>query len=678
MTKFNLNNSVRVIPGVGEKNQEELERMGIHTLEDLLYWFPRSYLDGTQIVDISSLRHGQIATIKADVIRVNRRKSQARAVPMLEVVFSDDSGEVLARWFHQDYLVSKLIVGSSWVLIGQIQRFRGEAVMLSPLLEKEEKIWSIYRQTKTVTTRMLRTYLNWTLANCELVDSFLPSDILASQQLVELGEAMGGIHQPRIMDEVSISRERFAFEEMFWFFVGLQKEDIQDSRLGTAIETDLDFLKERIALLPFQLTDDQKKCLWQIVQDMALDKPMVRLLNGDVGSGKTVVAVMASVMAAKAGMQTVILVPTEVLAQQHFATITKLVGDSLKVGIWTANKKDGLEADIVIGTHALLQKGVELPNIGLVIIDEQHRFGVEQRKVLSSSRKDGRFPHLLSMTATPIPRTLALTMYGNLKISFLKSKPANRLPLRTEIIEEIHRDRMYDLIRREIGAKHLALIICPLITEKQQASPDEGQIELGFEDVLKQEKKTVEAEVERLQDPLLGLGVVAGLHGKMKSKEKNLIMERAAKGEIDVLVSTTVVEVGVDLPLATVIAVEGAENFGLAQLHQLRGRVGRSNLQSYCFLCPGKLSDKIRERLMVLVREESGFAVADYDLSMRGPGELAGFSQSGLPDFKFASLSNIEYISNVKSVAVSYCETVGRKYLLELENRYLQKNKILE
>ena len=678
MAKYNLNSTIRIIPGIGEKYQEEMERMGIKTLEDLLYWFPRDYLDGTKLTQISSLRHGEKSTIRGTVVKVNKRKSQARGIPMLEVTFSDDSGEVLVRWFHQDYLANKLIVGSSWVLIGEIQKFRGEAVMMSPLLEKEEKIWSIYRQTKTVSTRMLRLYVNWVLNNCLLTDHFLPSEILNQQGLLGFEQAMGNIHKPLIMAEAAEARRRFAFEELFWFFVGLNKEAAQDSRVGIKIDYDLEYLKERISSLPFQLTDDQRKCLWQIIQDLSDDKPMVRLLNGDVGSGKTVVAIMAALMVAKAGMQAVILVPTEVLAQQHFKTVTDLIGDLFEVGIWTASSKSNLEASILIGTHALLQKGVELPNVGLIVIDEQHRFGVEQRKLLSESRKDGRVPHLLSMTATPIPRTLALTLYGNLRISFLKSKPANRKPLITKIINNEQREEMYSKIRSEIELGRLALIICPLITEKEQSNLDEGQIELELDDVLREEKKTVEAEVVRLSDPLLGLGVVVGMHGKMKAKEKAAVMGRVQNGEVDVLVATTVVEVGVDLPRATVMVIEGAENFGLAQLHQLRGRVGRNDLQSYCFLCPGKTSGKIRERLNVLVEEESGFAVADYDLALRGPGELAGVSQSGLPDFKFASLTNIEYLAEVKAVAGRYCESLSKNELMGLDNRYSNNSSILE
>jgi ATP-dependent DNA helicase RecG len=645
---------VRLIPGIGEKIGVSLEYMGIQKLADLLHWFPRRYLDATVVHDIKTVPFGQLVALRGTVLNVETRPTKNRRLRMLEVEIGDETGELLVRYFNQPYLATKFVVGSEWIFIGSVKYFGGKAVMASPQLEKEPRIIPIYAQTKGVSSKMLTNYLDITLKNVDLSEEVVPAELVKAEELEDRAAALKGIHQPESQDDLIEARKYLSFEEAFRFFLSMMQVKGEASQeAGVALSVDMNWFKEVIAGLPFELTDGQKRVTWDALKEMESGKPMTRLLNGDVGSGKTVVAALLAVAMAKQGFKTAVLVPTEILAKQHAISFEKLVGEQARVGIWTAAQKDNLdELDIVIGTHALLQEGVDLGNLGLVVIDEQHRFGVRQRSLLRKNQKT--VPHVLSMTATPIPRTLALVLFVDLTVSFLKEKPKNRLPISTEIIFPNQRLAVHERIVNELAKGHQVFVLCPLIEAKEEEESLGGPTLFDFAEKQAAEKKTVLAEVERLKKEHPEYGIIEAIHGKMKAAEKREIMARMAAGEINVLVATSVIEVGVDVPNATVMVIEGAEHFGLAQLHQFRGRVGRDKDQAYCFLCTESRSQKVSERLDVLVESDSGFDVAERDLDLRGPGDLTGLVQSGLPDFHFTGLTNIEYLQHVKEVTEQF------------------------
>lgn len=661
---------VTILPGIGEKYAKELERMGIRNIADLLRWYPRRYLDVSKSVPVRTMPYGELSAVEVTVEKVQKRRSK-RGLAYLDAICSDESGGITIRWFHKTYMENKLVPGSRWIFLGTAKRFKGETVMMNPLTLTGYSIIPIYSQTSTVTSRMLQRWIATVfqqvrveaISDWERTYSGLPQPVVQKQGLIGYMEALKAVHQPPSMDSLGPARERLAFEEVFWFFLQL-KQSAGELAAGQGIKVpyQLEKLKELVTSLPFGLTHGQKRAVWDMVQEMDSGKPFVRLLNGDVGAGKTVVAGLLAAVVAEAGGQTAFLVPTEILARQHQASLQQLLPKT-SVAVWTAAKKETITSDIVIGTHALLSETARLPRLTLVVIDEQHRFGVRQRQFLREGTS--LTPHVLSMTATPIPRTLALTLYGNLSVSFLKELPKNRLPVITDLIwpQDDDKKRLHERILTEIQSGHQVFVICPLIVEKEKKGEEGENVDNLFtlpgivpEKEGKLQQKTVIAEAERLQKEHPEYGVISFVHGKMKAQEKATIMEKMRAGEINVLVATSVIEVGIDVPNATVMVIEGAERFGLAQLHQFRGRVGRGQAQSYCFLCPTLRSPAIAERLQVLVDSTSGFDVAEADLALRGPGELAGDVQSGLPDFRMASLTDLEFLQRVKDAVEEYCE----------------------
>lgn len=651
--QYKLKDLVGILPGVGPVIQENLNKIGIFNLEDLLGWYPRTYLDASKPVSGRSLRSGELQTVQLTIQRINKRRS-AKGLLMLELFCTDsDETDFVIRFFNQIFLENKLKPGTSWLMIGKVERFTGVWTMLSPIVEEDPQILSIYAQTKMVNSKLFRKIIKYTLKNIDLEQDDLPSEIQKENHFPDLLENLNLIHQPQNIEQVELAQKRIAYEEVFWFFLKLKLEQsqlIQEG--GIIIDYDLELLKELISRLPFTLTDSQRKATYEILQDLASGKIMSRLLNADVGAGKTIVAALVATMVAQAGYRSIFLVPTEILARQHLQSIKKVLdGTDFKVKIWTAAQKDDLsDADIVIGTHAVLQEGFELPKLGLVVIDEQQRFGVKQRQFLR--RTNQNIPHFLSMTATPIPRTLALVLYGDLKVSFMSQKPINRLPVITELVDTHNKSEVERRIITEIQKGNQILIICPLIetAKAKNIGIDEGQEIKLFDEVeyLKEEKKTVIKEAERLRAEHPEYGPILVLHGKLKAQEKNEVMQNMFEKKAAVLVATSVVEVGVDLPSLTVILIEGAEHFGLAQLHQFRGRVGRNKLQAYCYLNPNSRSALAIQRLEALVEETDGFKIAEADLNLRGPGELSGQIQAGLPDFKMAKLTDLAFLNKVK------------------------------
>ena len=645
---------VRLIPGVGPAVAEGLEKLGIRSVGELLRWYPREYLDGTHPYSLQDVPYGRLAAIEVTVESVTVRPTKNTRLSMVDVKCADDTGKVTIRFFNQPFLKTKLLPGTSWIFLGTAQRFNKELTMLSPIIETTPRILAVYGQTAGITSKMLRGFISSVFKQTELEPDALPDRIRVRENLMTRAEALSSIHQPISLDEQAAAHNYLAFEEAFTFFVRMQRNSLQThAESAPKISYDLEFIKEMVQNLPFELTAGQKRVVWDGLKDMSTGRPMTRLLNGDVGSGKTVVAALLAAAVAKAGLQSIILVPTDILAKQHNTSISAMLGQyGIQVMSWTANQKDGLaSADVIIGTHAVLQEGFSLPRLGLVVIDEQHRFGVKQRQFLRLAH--GGIPHVLSMTATPIPRTLALALYGDLQVSVLKEKPKDRLPIITEIVYSGKTAEMDKRILQELKVHKQVLVICPLIEEKKPKDDtvDEGAqlVLLSPDELSSKQQKTVMMEAERLRAEHPEYGLIEVMHGKLKAEQKRDIMARMAAGEINVLVATSVIEVGVDLPNATVIVIEGAERFGLAQLHQFRGRVGRGKYQSYCFLVPSIPSPMVLQRLRVLVEEQSGFAVAEQDLQLRGPGELTGNVQSGLPDFRMASLTDVDFLTRVKS-----------------------------
>ncbi|MFA6963309.1 MAG: ATP-dependent DNA helicase RecG [Patescibacteria group bacterium] len=660
MEKLDFQTKIIYLPSVGIKGAKKFERLGLFSISDLIYYFPRRYEDYTRISKISNIaaeladdwQNNNNFTVKGQILAIANKKTRRRGFTVTEAVVDDESASLKVVWFNQPYLAKMLHNGSFVILNGKVNfdRFSGGYAMESPVRVDRPRIAPIYSVTSGVTSFYIAKLINTILPIADEIEEYLPAEIIQKYDLLPIGETISNIHNPKDNISLAKAQARLAFDELF--FISLQSAIAKAERSGEKsykIETDLDELKSEIAKLPFELTGDQKKALWEIVKDLGNPHPMSRLLNGDVGSGKTIVAALAAWSVKQAGMKSLLMVPTEILANQHFETLTKLFGDG--VGIFTSSKKMAKDTDwIIVGTQALIQKGVSFSDIGLVIVDEQHRFGVDQRAALQGkleAKKEAMTPHFLSMTATPIPRTLHLALFGDLDLSIIREKPANRKEIKTRFVEPFNRDKAYEFIRAQIRAGRQAFVICPLIEEKEREIK---------ENLFEEDRKSVISEFEKLKTIFSELEI-AMLHGKLKAKEKDQIMSEFASGKTQLLVSTSVIEVGVDVPNATVMMIEDAERFGLAQIHQFRGRVGRAEHQSFCFLFSNSTSDKALTRLKALESTTDGFKLAEIDLETRGAGSIFGTSQSGLIDLRMASYSDYHLIQMASEAAK---ETVNK------------------
>ena len=659
-----LDSPVTVIKGIGPSLAARFNKMGLKTVRDLLYYFPHRHLDYSKLQSISQIVPGEEQTISANIweareVWLGGRKST-------EATVGDETGNVRVVWFNNPYLAKKLTANDRVVLSGRVRLFGGRPVFESPeweLLEDRELVHTgrlvpLYSLTEGLRPRQVRKVMKEVVDRWagQMVD-FLPPAITQRDNLLELSQAIAQAHFPDDEARKDRARVRLAFDELFLLQLGVlsQKRHWQESQPGNPFDVNTPLLNTFTRSLPFTLTNAQHKVLHEILADLQKPQPMCRLLQGDVGSGKTVVATAALLVAVANGFQGAFMAPTEILAEQHFATISQLLSRAgqeevtesnlrrysgllshplivaLLIGdIAPARKRelqrrvaDG-DVDIVIGTHALIQKGVEFHRLGLVVVDEQHRFGVAQRSAL---RQKGFNPHMLVMTATPIPRTLALTLYGDLDLAVIDQLPPGRQAVKTRWLGVEKEDSAYAFIHKQVDAGRQAFIICPLIEESEAV-----------------QAKAAVAEYERLSTevfPDLRLGL---LHGRMSAADKDRVMRRFRAGELDILVSTAVVEVGIDVPNATVMMVESADRFGLSQLHQFRGRVGRGTEQSYCILVAEEPSEVGRQRLDIIERVQSGFILAEEDLKLRGPGEFFGTRQSGLPDLRMAQLSDVSIL----------------------------------
>lgn len=633
---------LRELKGVGEKTEKIFQKIGITTAEELLRYYPRTYDIYEEPVEIASAEEDKTVSIRATIatgIYIN----QIRNLQVLTTTVADASGRLPVAWFNAPYLRGTLKKGSVFILRGKIIRKKGRPQMEHPEIftpaAYEEIIHSmqpVYGLTKGLSNKMITKLVHQILDTRPLHGEYLPEEIRERYQLADANYAIRTVHFPKNMQELLTARKRLVFDEFLLFVLAIQllKEKTEEAP-NTFPMKPVWTTEEIIEGLPYDLTGAQKNVWHEIERDLSGHKLMSRLVQGDVGSGKTVIAFLAMVLSAENGFQSALMVPTEVLANQHYEGFLRLMEEQniaschpvLLTGSTTARQKreiyqkiaDG-EVNVIIGTHALIQEKVEYKNLGLVITDEQHRFGVRQREALTTR---GNPPHVLVMSATPIPRTLAIILYGDLDISIIDELPAKRLPIKNCVVGTSYRPKAYSFIEKQVQMGRQAYVICPMVEESE-----------GLE------AENVTDYARKLQEILPGEIKVEILHGKMKPKEKNRIMEAFASGEIQVLVSTTVVEVGVNVPNATVMMVENAERFGLAQLHQLRGRVGRGEHQSYCIFIQGNNEENTSKRLKILNESNDGFYIAGEDLKLRGPGDLFGIRQSGLMEFKIGDIYN--------------------------------------
>lgn len=687
------------LPKVGPKSVVRLKKLGILTIQDLLFHFPNRYQDFSQIIpieDVLAFEKGNKTpiTISGHISEIDNIQLWKYRRSITKAIIEDESGSIGAVWFNQPYIAEQLKIGTEVNLAGNVS-FGKEGLYLSnPSYEKVSPtpthtvgLVPIYPETHGVTSKYLRFLIKPLLPLASKITDPLPDSVLKKYKFPVLKKALHDIHFPKDLKDAELAKKRFAFEQMFLF----QLRSLRDRReLKTMsaphIEFDKDLIAKFVKTLPFQLTDDQRLATYEILKDLERDYPMNRLLNGDVGSGKTVVATIAAYQAISAGFQVVFMAPTEILARQHFETIQKLFKQEIRIGLLTGSETRQFppdevveeritkklmqskiaagEVDLIIGTHTVIQKNVEFKKLGLVVIDEQHRFGVKQRMKLVKSSRTKFVPHLLSMTATPIPRTLALTIYGDLDISLIKEKPKGRQEITTRVINVKQHQQTHDFIRQELKQGRQVFVICPRIeiagalpaqagNDKTENLP-KGQLSLSK--LMWADVKAVTQEFEKLSKEIFPEFKVAMLHGKMKAEDKNQIMADFKNKKHDLLVSTSVIEVGVDVPNATIMLIRSPERFGLAQLHQFRGRVGRGEHKSYCLLFSD--TDGIEyKRLSALEKTSSGFELAEYDLKLRGPGEFIGTAQSGIPDVAMSSLTDLELIKNTRTEARELLKT---------------------
>jgi len=671
-----IDSPITVIRGISSGLATRFNKLGVSTIRDLLYFFPNRHLDYSQLKSISEISQGEEETIIANVWQAGATRLGGRWGT--EAIVGDETGNLRVVWFNNPYLARKLKVNQKLVISGRVSLFGGRHVFESPeweYLEDKELVHTgrmvpLYPLTQGLRPRQVRKLLKEVIDHyARQLEDYLPQRVKSDCKLLGLPEALSQAHYPDDAEVKDKARVRLAFDELFLLQLGVlsKKRDWQEGQPGTPLNTKTPVLGAFLKSLPFELTSAQKRVLGEILADLEKAKPMSRLLQGEVGSGKTVVAVAALLVAASSGHQGAFMAPTEILAEQHFSHIGDLLSQvghkeagedflysysgflprplsvALLIGDISQARKQELQQsilngkiDIVIGTHALIQKEVGFYRLGLAVVDEQHRFGVAQRAAL---RQKGFNPHVLVMTATPIPRTLALTLYGDLDLSVIDELPPGRQVVRTKWLRPKQREAAYAFLHRQVASGRQAFIVCPFVEESEAI-----------------QAKAVTTEYKRLSGevfPDLKLGL---LHGRMAAVEKDEVMRRFRAGKLNILVSTPVVEVGIDVPNAAVMLVESADRFGLSQLHQFRGRVGRGKEQSYCMLMAEDPSEVGRQRLDIIENTQDGFILAEKDMEMRGPGEFFGLRQSGLPDLRMAKLSDVAILDLARGQAIKLFE----------------------
>ena len=628
--------SIRQIKGVGEKAEQRFHKLDIWNVGDLLEHYPREYDEFHDLVKIADVKEGEMAAVEGVMASRPSIHTTAR-LKILSMVLEDETGRITVTWFNMPFLANRLKMGTRYILRGKVGRKNGKLVLEQPKMYSKNEFFKqvgrlhpIYPLTAGLTNHAVEKAVRDAIGSLEGAAEFLPADLRKRQNLLAYRKAIHDIHFPKNQLEYRKARKRLVFDEFFLYQAALQAIRIKNYKPSSHVMTQNKRLEEFVNNLPYELTAAQKRVYEEIEKDMTGGMTMNRLVQGDVGSGKTVVAVMALFLVVCNGEQGAFMVPTEVLAMQHKESLEAMLAPygvkiGLLIGSMTAKeKREGKqklaegEWDVVVGTHAILQDNVEFEDLALVITDEQHRFGVRQREKLMEK---GDTPHVLAMSATPIPRTLALVLYGDMDLSIMDELPANRLPIKNCVVGTDYRPQAYRFMKDQIEKGRQVYIICPMVEEKE---------EVALESVVMYS--------EQLKEIFPAAITIECLHGKMKPKEKNEVMQRFIEGTTDILVSTTVIEVGIDVPNATVMMIENAERFGLAQLHQLRGRVGRGKEQSYCILMYGKESKEGKERLSILAGSNDGFEIAREDLKLRGQGDFFGVMQSGDKLFSLADI----------------------------------------
>jgi ATP-dependent DNA helicase RecG len=672
---MNFSTKIEEIPHVGKVYGKRLKAMGIKTLADLIYYFPREYKDFSKISKIKDIKINEKACIEGKIVSLKQNKTWVKRMIITTALIEDETGAIEAVWFNQPYIGKILNVGDELILAGKLSISNKSIQISSPIYEKVSlketthlgRIMSVYVESQGVSSKYLRWIIKPIIESIKnKIPETLPEEILKKYDLLPLKDALEEIHFPSSLELAKKAQERFSFEQIFFISLyGLKKKFENKKQSAEAVPINKELIKRVKESLPFELTKAQKRTLEEILKDMENPNPMNRLLQGDVGSGKTAVAALASINTVKAKAQVVLMAPTEILVKQHFKTFFQMLKSfNLNVGLLTGKedkyyskklhsdtieisrkklleKVENGDIDILIGTQALIvnskkkkeEQKVKFKNLGLVIVDEQHRFGVKQRAALCKKIQD-KIPHLLSMTATPIPRTLALTVWGDLDLSIIDEMPQNRKKIITEIVSEKQRNKKYEFIKKEVSKGRQVFVVCPRIESEEE-----------------DEIKTVKKEYDYLSTKVFPDLKLDMLHGKMTSKEKDKIMKDFRSKKNNILVSTSVIEVGIDVPNATIMMIEGSDRFGLAQLHQFRGRVGRGEHQSYCLLFTDSKSKKTNERLEAMIKYDSGFKLSEIDLKLRGPGDFFGVKQWGLPDFAMSALKDAKGVKKGQEAA---------------------------
>lgn len=646
------------LKGVGAEMERKLERLGLRTAGDLIGHFPRRYDDFSNIIPIRQMVPGNV-TFRGQIERVAGRYARTRKLHITEAIISDGTGTIKAIWFNQQYLAKSLPVGTPVMISGKLEFKNNDLALQSPAIEElsENKVTKdtarivpVYPETEGLSSKVLRGLILPLLPLASTLDETLPDFIIDSAKLMSRSKALSEIHFPSNQTALTKARNRLAFEEL-WFLMLASltiKHEIM-TETAPAIEFKADIAQAFTAVLPFDLTDSQRKAAWEILMDLKHPRPMNRLLEGDVGSGKTVISALSAVMVMSTGYQVSLMAPTELLARQHYKNLQPLLEKMgyetlLVLGKQTATERksalsriESAEPMLVIGTQALIGDKITFPKLGLAMIDEQHRFGVVQRQELKA--KAGMLPHLLSMTATPIPRTLQLTVYGDLDISIIEGLPPGRKPIKTKVVGAKDRAETESFIDAQIEEGRQVYVVCPLVDVSEML-----------------DAKAAVIEAERLANGPFKHRRIGLIHGKMPSADKQIVMENFAHGQIDILVATSVIEVGIDVPNAAIMMIEGSERFGLAALHQIRGRVGRGEHASFCFLVTDSKSATAAERLKALEKSQDGFRLAQIDLELRGPGQIYGKRQSGDLDLQFADINDAKLLAAVRAEALRFLQ----------------------
>ncbi|MFA7365356.1 MAG: ATP-dependent DNA helicase RecG [Patescibacteria group bacterium] len=660
-----MEKTIKNLPTVGEKTEKKLEKIGIKTIKDLIFHFPYRYDKYNSCDNLNKIQINTPINIKVRVDLIRNKRSLRKKMTITEAIVSDDHGSLEVVWFNQPFIIKNLKNGDLVSLAGKILPSGGRLIMSSPTYEKiaenkealhTEGIVPVYKTTYGLTQKQLRFLIKKSSTYFKDVKEYLPQETLKRQKLKGINNSLEDIHFPKEEWSVGEAIEYFKFLELFIFQIKsyFLKKDLEKKE-SNDLEIKIREIKDFINSLPFELTDDQKRSAWEILKETEEKKSMSRLLQGDVGSGKTIVALIAIFNCILNKNQAIFMAPTEILATQHYkSSLDFFKKYNFKIALLTSQKKEAnfdiltkkkkeiteyicKNADLIIGTHSLIQEGVNFKNLSLVVVDEQHRFGVSQRQEILKKNIDDNIkkttPHFLSMTATPIPRSLSLVLLNGVKISTIKTKPKDRLDIKTDIIGPNRKDAMYKFIEKEIQEGKQAFIVCPLIEESDNGS----------------ELKSVKAEYERLKNNIFPNIEMKILHGKMKTKEKEAVMNSFLENKTKIIISTSVIEVGIDVKNATIMLIEGAERFGLAQLHQFRGRVGRGSNQSYCFLSVENPQEQVLKRLEALKKHQNGLELSLVDLKNRGSGDIYGKIQSGFDNFKFASFFDSEIIKRTRA-----------------------------